>query len=185
MKGEPKVPLKTKADLNNLVKTTNPPTTFKSGGSLPTLDAGKENKSKTVVKFQEEFEDEDDGFGSDFDANELMDLKDYKNKKPSPAKAAPASTKPAPAKNAPNAKSTVTAAADEAWDLEDDDENNGWGEDDYSDLKKFDYKNTDLNKMTDYQLQRHKQNMEQDFKKNVLKPGDKGFEYDKRVDYSS
>jgi centrosomal protein CEP19 len=27
--------------------------------------------------------------------------------------------------------------------------------------------------------------MEQDFKKNVLKPGDKGFEYDKRVDFSS
>lgn len=87
MKGEPKVPLKTKADLNNLVKTTTQqPTTFKSGGSLPTLDAGKENKSKTVVKFQDEFDDGDDGFGSDFDANELMDLKDYKNKKPSPAK---------------------------------------------------------------------------------------------------
>jgi len=49
----------------------------------------------------------------------------------------------------------VNAAADEAWELEDD-ENDGWGEDDYNDLKKFDYKNTDLNKMTDYQLQRHK-----------------------------
>jgi len=36
--------------------------------------------------------------------------------------------------------------ADEAWELEDD----GWGEDDLSDLKKFDYKNTDLNKMSDF-----------------------------------
>jgi hypothetical protein len=27
--------------------------------------------------------------------------------------------------------------------------------------------------------------MEKDFSKNVLKPGDKGFEYDKRVDFSS
>ena len=52
MKGEAKVPLKTKADLGNLVKSSNPPaTTFKSGGSLPSLDAGKENKSKSVVKF--------------------------------------------------------------------------------------------------------------------------------------
>ena len=112
-----------------------------------------------------------------------MDLKDYKRKAQSPVKAAPAN--PAPAKTITQTKSAVNAAADEALDLEDDDENNGWGEDDMSDLKKFDYKNTDLNKMSDYQLQRHKQNMEQDFKKNVVKPGDKGFEYDKRVDYSS
>ena len=81
-----------------------------------------------------------------------------------------------------NLKSAKTAVADEAWELEDDD---GWGEDKMDDLKKFDYKNTDLNKMTDYQLQRHKQNMDKDFSKNVLKPGDKGFEYDRRVDYSS
>ena len=112
-----------------------------------------------------------------------MDLKDYKRKAQSPVKVAPA--KPLPAKPVVQTKSAINAAADEAWDLEDDDDNNGWGEDDLNDLKKFDYKNTDLNKMSDYQLQRHKQNMEQDFKKNVLKPGDKGFEYDKRVDYSS
>jgi hypothetical protein len=57
----------------------------------------------------------------------------------------------APAKSLTQAKTTANAAADEAWDLEDDDDNNnGWGEDDYGDLKKFDYKNTDLNKMSDY-----------------------------------
>ena len=54
-----------------------------------------------------------------------------------------------------------------------------------SDLKKFDYAKTDLNKMSDFQLDRHKKNMETDFKKNALKPGDEGFEYDKRIDFSS
>ena len=44
-----------------------------------------------------------------------------------------------------NTKAVVEA--DEAWELDDDD---GWGDDKMEDLKKFDYKNTDLNKMTDY-----------------------------------
>lgn len=55
MKGEaeskPKVPLKLKEDLNNLTKPSQPSSTFKSGGSLPSLEMGKENKSKPVVKF--------------------------------------------------------------------------------------------------------------------------------------
>lgn len=37
--------------------------------------------------------------------------------------------------------------------------------------------------MSDFELGRHKGAMEVDFKKNVLKPGDAGFEYDKRVDF--
>jgi hypothetical protein len=57
---------------------------------------------------------------------------------------------PASTKLAPQNKSAVNAAADEAWELEDDGEGDGWGEDDLNDLKKFDYKNTDLNKMSDY-----------------------------------
>lgn len=40
--------------------------------------------------------------------------------------------------------------ADEAWELES--EGDGWGEDEMEDLKKFDYKNTDLNKMSDFAL---------------------------------
>jgi len=32
--------------------------------------------------------------------------------------------------------------------------------DTYNDLKNFDYENEDLNKLSDYQLARHKQNME-------------------------
>lgn len=45
-------------------------------------------------------------------------------------------------------KSSSAAVADEAWEL--DDEDDGWGEDNLDDLKKFDYKNTDLNKMSDF-----------------------------------
>lgn len=148
MKGEAKVPLKQKADLNNFAQASTPTTNFKSGGSLPAVDAGKENKSKTVVKFQDELEDEEDeGFGSDFDANELLDLKDYKNKREQlPAKAPQPVTKPIAT---PQAKTTVNATADEAWELSDDGDD-GWGEDNLNDLKKFDYENTDLNKMSDY-----------------------------------
>ena len=148
MKGEAKVPLKQKADLNNFAKASTPTTNFKSGGSLPSVDAGKENKSKTVVKFQDELEDdEDEGFGSDFDANELLDLKDYKNKREQlPAKVPQPVAKPIAT---PQAKTTVNATADEAWELSDDGDD-GWGEDNLNDLKKFDYENTDLNKMSDY-----------------------------------
>ena len=37
--------------------------------------------------------------------------------------------------------------------------------------------------MSDFMLNRHKENMDKDFSKNVVKPGDKGYEYDKRVDF--
>jgi hypothetical protein len=122
-----------------------------------------------------------------------MDMSDYKNKRGIPSPADIASIKP----NIANAKFPATAnkfpppaqqkaaaaVADEAFELESEDD--GWGEDEMEDLKKFDYKNTDLNKMSDYALQRHKTNMDKEFSKKVLKPGDKGFEYDKRVDFSS
>ena len=39
--------------------------------------------------------------------------------------------------------------------------------------------------MSEYELQRHKKNMQAEFSKNALKPGDKGFIYDKRVDFAS
>lgn len=74
---------------------------FKSGGSLPSVDAGKENKSKTVVKFQDE-QDEDDE-ESDFDANELLDMTDYKNKRGIPTAAQIAAIKPSLANAKPTA----------------------------------------------------------------------------------
>lgn len=51
----------------------------------------KENKQK--VKFQEDIDDYDDE-GSDFDANELMDMSDYKNKRGIPSVADIANIKP-------------------------------------------------------------------------------------------
>jgi hypothetical protein len=50
-------------------------------------------------------------------------------------------------------------------------------------LDKFDYKNTNLNKLSDYELKMHKMKMDEDFSKKQLKPGDPGFEYDKRVKF--
>lgn len=74
-------------------------------------------------------------------------------------------------------------------DEESEDEDN-WGvPDNYvpntDDLKDFDYGNTDLNKCGDYELKRHKLNMDKGFSKNSLKKGDPGFEYDKRVDFAA
>ena len=40
-----------------------------------------------------------------------------------------------------------------------------------------------LNKLGDFELNKVKQDMDVDFNKNKLKPGDEGFEYDKRVDF--
>ena len=50
-------------------------------------------------------------------------------------------------------------------------------------LDDFDYKNTDLNKCSEYELKKHKKKMEENFMKNQLKPGDAGFQYDKRVKF--
>ena len=81
MKGSAKVPLKQKADFNKPTVTTSlAPAQFKSGGSLPSVvENNKENKSR--VKFVEAEDEEDEGLGSDFDANELLDFSDYNNKR--------------------------------------------------------------------------------------------------------
>ena len=87
-------------------------------------------------------------------------MTDYKNKRGIPTAAQIAAIKPPLANVKPAAKAapvslqkTATAAvADEAWELDDDEDedDDGWGKDNLEDLKKFDYKNTDLNKMTDF-----------------------------------
>jgi hypothetical protein len=85
----------------------------------------------------------------------------------------------------------MAAGADFEVELDDSDEDeDGWGDvDDYvpntDDLKQFDYKNTDLNKCGDYELKRHKLNMDKGFSANSVKKGDEGFEYDKRVDFTA
>ena len=96
----PSVPLKQKEDLNNLQKPPSQFPAFKAGGALPSV-GDKENSKKPTVKFQDDIEDYDDEEeGSDFDANELLDMTDYKNKRGIPSPADIASIKP----NIANAK---------------------------------------------------------------------------------
>ena len=52
-------------------------------------------------------------------------------------------------------------------------------------LEDFDYENTNLNKLSDAELAKHKKKMDEKFNKNILKPGDSGFVYDKRVEFKS
>lgn len=43
----------------------------------------------------------------------------------------------------------------------------------------------DLNKLDDYELDKRKADMDKDFEKNRLRPGDDGFVYDKEVDFTA
>ena len=65
----------------------------------------------------------------------------------------------------------------------DDDWGDEWGEEE-EDLSKVDYKNKNLNKLGNEELAKHKRAMDKDFNANQLKPGDAGFQYDKRVDFA-
>ena len=59
--------------LSSVSNTSDLPKTFKTGAQLPELNDGlKTNKD---AYYDEEDEDED--FGEDFDANELLDFSDY------------------------------------------------------------------------------------------------------------
>ena len=81
----------------------------------------------------------------------------------------------------------ANAAADEAFDFSDEEDEVESEEENKEppniDFANFDYKKTDLNKLTDIELKAHKAAMEVEFNKKVLKKGDDGFEYDKRVDF--
>jgi hypothetical protein len=52
------------------------------------------------------------------------------------------------------------------------------------DTRKIDYSKLDLNKLSDTELARHKAEMDKDYQKKIIRPGDKDFVYDKRVDFS-
>lgn len=82
----------------------------------------------------------------------------------------------------------ANAAADEAFEFNDDQEDEVESEEEEKeppniDFANFDYKKTDLNKCTDAEIKAHKAAMEVEFNKKVLRKGDEGFEYDKRVDF--
>lgn len=53
------------------------------------------------------------------------------------------------------------------------------------DIKSREYQNENLNKLSDEELARRKRQMEKEFDKNFVKPGDAGFVYDKVVDFNN
>ena len=172
------------------------------------FSAGEEDEID-VNEANNDDEDEDEDQNGDFDANELLNLGDYQKKRlgmagplgrdkesPLPAlapiglsAAPPKSQFPEVSKPKPAAQRSVlgaaNAAADEAFDFSDEDEVESEEESKAVniDFANFDYKKTDLNKLTDAELKAHKAAMELDFNKKVLRKGDDGFEYDKRVDF--
>jgi len=83
----------------------------------------------------------------------------------------------------PTAKGTLSAEKSKKddngfWDFEDLDD----FDDNENDVE-VDYDNTNLNKLSNEELQKHKDKMSVMFNKNQKKPGDKGFEYDKQQDF--
>ena len=52
------------------------------------------------------------------------------------------------------------------------------------DMKKIDYNSLNLNKLSDVELNRHKEAMDLMYKKNFVSKNDPTFEYDKQVDFS-
>ena len=52
-------------------------------------------------------------------------------------------------------------------------------------MTKYDYSKLDLNKLDDDQLKAHKKAMDEQYHKNIVRPGDAGYQYDKRTDYAA
>ncbi|EAR93493.1 hypothetical protein TTHERM_00424610 (macronuclear) [Tetrahymena thermophila SB210] len=69
-------------------------------------------------------------------------------------------------------------------DDEDEEDQEDQEEDEDEDDYKIDYNNYNLNKLSNEELQKHKDRMEVLFKKNNLKPGDKGFQYNIEQDFN-
>lgn len=133
----------------------------------------EEEEEEEGEDYEEQYEDEDDD--GDFDANELLNLTDYQNKRKQ-------------LQDKPSMAAAAKPSHDGAIEISNDDDDDGWGDDwgapKKPDLSNFDYKNTNLNKLSNEQIALHKKKMDENFHKNQLKPGDKGFEYDKRIDFT-
>ncbi|KAL4506088.1 hypothetical protein ABPG72_013849 [Tetrahymena utriculariae] len=69
-------------------------------------------------------------------------------------------------------------------DDEDDEDQEDQEEDEDQDDYKIDYHNYNLNKLSNEELQKHKDKMEVLFKQNSRKPGDKGFQYNVEQDFN-
>ena len=77
----------------------------------------------------------------------------------------------------------MTQDDDQFPDLDDDFDNFGGVTADI-DINSYDYKNRNLNKLSDYDLAKEKKAMDSKFNKNFVKPDDPNFVYDKVVDFA-
>lgn len=134
----------------------------------PQIEEEDDEYAEDEDQYEEEEEEED------FDANELLNLTDYQNKRRQQAVTAIPATR---------------VGRDGVLEIESDgeEEDDGWGDDWGAPKvdKEFDYEKTDLNKLSQGEIAAHKKKMDEKFVKNQLRPGDKGFQYDKRVDFKS
>lgn len=66
-------------------------------------------------------------------------------------------------------------------------EDDGWGEIAPAkiDTKNVDYNKLNLNKLSDWELNKHKAAMEEKYQKNFIGKGDPRFKYDMRQDFTS
>ena len=53
------------------------------------------------------------------------------------------------------------------------------------DMAKYDYSKLDLNKLDDDELKAHKKAMDELYTKNIVRPGDAGYQYDMRTDFTA
>ena len=153
---------------------------FSDGDGLDLKSANKKDQPKLPQAADLAFKAEDES--ENFDANELLNFSDYRNKRQAPAVTKSALQQKHSTKDALNANKGEELDQEDDWGASDD-----WGADPVPkevDLAKVDLKNTNLNKLSDADLAAHKRAMDKDFNKNQKKPGDSGFVYDKVVDFA-
>lgn len=147
-------------------------------------DVEASGKSKAADLDFEQGSDSGDG---NFNANELLNLSEYQNKRKKEIEKKEA-TKPGPATNL-NVKDVFDPHKLDEMNKDEDD----WGmSDDWGDSKalkevkldKHELQSKNLNKLDNEELAAYKRAMDKEFMAKQLKPGDPGFVYDKVVDFS-
>lgn len=137
-----------------------------------------------------DFEQGSDSGDGNFNANELLNLTDYQNKRnqrnnDNSKKPSAETTQNINVKDIldPKKLKELNKIEDneDDWDMDDD-----WGDEKVKDvvLDKTELKQKNLNKLGNEELAAYKRAMDKDFAKKQLKPGDPGFVYDKIVDFT-
>lgn len=147
---------------------------------LDDVEASRQSKAADL-----DFEQGSDSGDGNFNANELLNLTDYQNKRKKEIEKKEES-KPAAAnlnvKDVLNPKKLDEMNKDEDdWGMSDD-----WGDKPLKEVKldKNELQSKNLNQLSDEELNAYKRAMDKEFVAKQLKPGDAGFVYDKVVDFS-